>query len=133
MNNDPLLELVGKEPEAKKVLEKDVEDPVCDYAKTKYQMMAEKFTSPAKRSVPDRLFTTTKGFMFFIEFKAPGKEATEKQLDDHDIRRQHGVAVFVIDNVRAGKDLIDNMEWFSENIFADFANRYQGVNLCFFI
>lgn len=109
MNNDPLLDLIGKEPEAKSVLESDVEKPVCDYARDKYNMLAEKFTSPGRRSVPDRLFTTEHGVMFFIEFKAPGKEPTKNQAEDHDKRRNRDVRVFVIDNVQEGKRLIDTM------------------------
>ena len=89
-----------------KILEVDVETPVCRYAKSK-NVMHEKFTSPAKRSVPDRLFTLEGGSMFFIEFKAPNKTATTQQKRDHKKRRAKGVRVYVCDDVIVGKQIID--------------------------
>ena len=76
---------------------------------------AEKFSSPAKRSVPDYLFTAGI-FHFFIEFKAPGKEATDAQSDDHDKRRDRGELVFVCDDIEAGKRLVRKMwRYYSDN------------------
>jgi hypothetical protein len=63
--------------------------------------MAEKFTSPAKRSVPDRLISLPNGRIYFIELKAPGKIPTEKQKLDHERRRVLGFTVLVIDTVEA--------------------------------
>lgn len=60
---------------------------------------AEKFTSPAKRSVPDRLVTMPGGQIIFVELKAPGKKPTELQLRDHAKRRALGCDVRVIDNM----------------------------------
>ena len=87
MVDDPMLVLEGDKKKGKvakrELLEKDIENAVCNYAKNRYNMKVEKFTSPSRRSVPDRLFTVPckhpGGFMFFIEFKAPGKEATKTQ------------------------------------------------------
>lgn len=105
-----LIDLSKAKPVAKKtVLEKDIEQPVCRYARNRHKMLAEKFTSPAKRSVPDQLFTNRFGFMFLIEFKAPGKKPTPKQLKDHQKRRDRGVKVFVVDNIEEGKVIIDQM------------------------
>ena len=89
------------------MLEKDVEDPVCRYAR-KFGVMAEKFTSPAKRSVPDRLMTFPRDHIVFIEFKAPGKKATDKQQRDHDRRRALGCTVYVCDDIEQGKQIIDS-------------------------
>jgi hypothetical protein len=61
--------------------------------------MAEKFTSPGRRSVPDRLVTLPQGRVIFVELKAPGKEPTEKQSKDHKRRRALGCDVRVIDNM----------------------------------
>ena len=58
----------------------------------------EKFTSPGRRSVPDRLVTLPGGKIIFVELKAPGKKPTEKQLRDHQRRRALGCDVRVIDN-----------------------------------
>lgn len=60
--------------------------------------MCEKFTSPGKRSVPDRIISMDNGGVFFIEFKAPGKTPTKLQLLDHEKRRAMGFRVYVIDS-----------------------------------
>lgn len=90
------------------MLEKKIESAVCDYAKTK-GCLAEKFTSPSKRSVPDRIFTLPDGRMFFIEFKAAGKRTTPLQERDHDERRKRNVTVFVVDDIDEGKRIVDLM------------------------
>ncbi|MDX1486595.1 MAG: VRR-NUC domain-containing protein [Acidiferrobacterales bacterium] len=59
--------------------------------------MAEKFTSPGKRSVPDRIVTLPGGRILFVEMKAPGKKPTENQRRDHERRRALGCEVMVID------------------------------------
>ena len=61
--------------------------------------MAEKFTSPNKRSVPDRIVTLPGGVIIFVELKAPGKLPKELQQRDHDIRRALGCDVRVIDSI----------------------------------
>ncbi len=62
---------------------------------------AEKFTSPGRRSVPDRLVTLPGGVIVFVELKAPGKKPTENQLRDHGRRRALGCDVRVIDSLEA--------------------------------
>lgn len=101
--------LVPRDLPEKQLLERDVEGPVKKYAKNRHSMLVDKFVSPSKRSVPDDLFTNNHGYMFFIEFKAPGEEPTEKQSLDHKKRRAKGVSVFVIDDIEEGKRLIDRM------------------------
>ena len=90
-----------------KVLEKQIEARVCDYAKTK-GMMVYKFTSPARAAVPDRLFIY-KGRVFFIEFKRKGQKPTAAQEREHHRLRQQAINVFVVDSVDAGKECIDLM------------------------
>lgn len=63
--------------------------------------MAEKFTSPGRRSVPDRLVTLPGGITIYVEMKAPGKKPTPLQLKDHERRRALGCDVRVIDSVEA--------------------------------
>lgn len=82
------------------VLERDVEKALVKRVK-ELGGMAEKFTSPAKRSVPDRLVLLPGGEIYFVELKAPGKKPTEKQLLDHERRRALGFTVLVIDSVEA--------------------------------
>ena len=67
--------------------------------------VAEKFSSPAKRSVPDRLVQWpahsnrwgVEG-IDFIECKAPGEVPTPAQARDHERRRAMGFEVYVVDS-----------------------------------
>ena len=80
------------------ILERDVEKALVARVKS-LGGVAEKFTSPAKRSVPDRLVTLPGGVMIFVELKAPGKKPTPKQSADHQRRRAMGCDVRVIDTL----------------------------------
>lgn len=61
--------------------------------------MCEKFVSPGKTGVPDRLIILPAGRIIFCELKAPGKKPTELQLRDHQKRRDLGCEVLVIDSI----------------------------------
>lgn len=89
--------------------ESDIEDAVCRYARSK-GFLALKFTSPNRRSVPDRIFLGHYQIIFFIEFKAPGKKVTEKQAREIERLEGLGFRVGVIDDEARGKALIDFME-----------------------
>lgn len=99
--------------------EKDVEGAVVRYAR-KVGFIAEKFTSPSRRSVPDDLFTVD-FFFFLIEFKNPNKpcKATPKQQEDHDKRRVKGCTVFVCNDVDEGKRIVDE-QWARYCLMRDF-------------
>lgn len=56
-----------------------------------------KFKSPGKRSAPDRVFAKN-GYVFFVEFKASGEEATDLQDDEHIEMRNYGLSVHVCDS-----------------------------------
>lgn len=124
MVDDPMLDLDGEKKagkvEKRKLLEKDIENAVCKYARDRYKMKAEKFTSPGRRAVPDRLFTVPcsrpGGFLFYIEMKAPGKKPTEKQERDHEERRRMGNKVFVVDDIDRGKKIVDAMYAFASEL-----------------
>ena len=94
------------------MLEKQIEAKVCDYAKTK-NVLAYKFTSPARAAVPDRMFVAPDGRVWFCEFKRAGQKPTAAQEREHLRLRDHKVNVFVIVNVDEGKTMIDLMlvEW----------------------
>ncbi len=91
-------------------LEKDIEKKVCDHAK-KLGCLVYKFTSPSRRSVPDRLFIMPDGKgVFFIEFKRKGLKPTPAQAVEIEKIKAKGVCCFVVDNVMAGKAVIaENM------------------------
>ena len=90
------------------MLEKQIEAKVCDYAKSK-GVLAYKFTSPARAAVPDRMFISPVGRVWFCEFKREGQKPTAAQDREHNKLRQQKVNVFVIDNVVEGKTMIDVM------------------------
>ncbi|WP_288069151.1 VRR-NUC domain-containing protein [Herbaspirillum sp.] len=80
------------------MLERDVERALVDRVKA-LGGTCEKFTSPTKRSVPDRIVTLPGGRIIFVEVKAPGKKPTELQTRDHERRKALGCDVRVIDNM----------------------------------
>ena len=89
-------------------LEKDIESKVCAYAKAQ-GCLCYKFTSPSRRSVPDRLFITPAGTVFFIVFKRLGQKPTAAQEVEIEKILKQKVSVSVIDNVPMGKMLVDLM------------------------
>lgn len=80
------------------MLERDVEQALVRRVKS-LGGLCEKFTSPGRRSVPDRVVTMPDGRVVFVELKAPGKKPTENQIRDHNRRRELGCDVRVIDSV----------------------------------
>jgi len=89
-------------------LEKFIEAKVVAYAKSK-GCLVYKFTSPSFRSVPDRIFVTPYGTVFFMELKRKGQQPTAAQAVEIAKIRKQGVEVWVIDNVEDGKNAIDVM------------------------
>lgn len=82
------------------MLERDIERALVKRVKA-LGGMAEKFTSPGRRSVPDRLVTLPEGRVIFVELKAPSKKPTDNQLRDHQRRRELGCDVRVIDSLES--------------------------------
>lgn len=60
--------------------------------------VAEKFTSPGRRNVPDRIVTWLAPMIDFVELKATGEKPNAGQLRDHKRRRARGYFVAVIDS-----------------------------------
>jgi len=69
--------------------------------------MCEKFTSPGRRSVPDRLITLPGGAVIFVECKRPGGKPTANQTRDHERRRRLGAEVYVVSTPDEVQELID--------------------------
>jgi hypothetical protein len=87
-------------------LEKDIEKRVCDYAKS-LGILVYKFTSPARRSVPDRMFIMPAGKgVFFIEFKRAGEKPTAAQAVEIEKIQKQGTPVYVVDDVETGKRVV---------------------------
>lgn len=80
------------------MLEKTIEAALVRRV-TKLGGLCEKFTSPGRRSVPDRIVTLPGGRIVFVEVKAPGKGPTELQERDHERRRKLKCEVVVINTI----------------------------------
>ena len=80
------------------MLEKEIEKAFCNRVK-QLGGTAEKYTSPNRRSVPDRLVTLPGGRIIFAEIKRPGGKVTDAQARDHQRRRDLGCEVFIIDSL----------------------------------
>ena len=79
------------------MLEKHIEQALVRKVKS-LGGICEKYTSPARRSVPDRLVSMPGGDIIFVEVKRPGGKVTEAQKRDHLKRRALGFKVIVVDS-----------------------------------
>jgi len=86
------------------VKEKQVEQYLIKQVREKLYGTAYKFTSPGRRSVPDRLCVVHND-VFFVEVKAPGKVATPAQLRECDKLKQLGQWVYIV----SSKYMIDQI------------------------
>ena len=100
-----------KEP-SNELLEADVEKAVCNYAKRK-GCYVRKFVSTAHRSVPDRLFITPAGRVFFVEFKRPKKAPTPAQYKELAEIEAHNGNAFWTDSIEVGKGIVDSQLQFT--------------------
>lgn len=69
--------------------------------------IAYKFTSPQRRSVPDRLVLLPGGDALFVECKRPGAKPTPAQLREHERLRALGFAVVVVDMKETVEELLE--------------------------
>ena len=86
------------------ILERDIESYLVRRVK-EFGGIAYKFTSPARRGVPDRLCVFPNGFTTFIECKAPTKKPTVLQNREIEKLRNLGQDVYVVDS----KESIDRI------------------------
>jgi len=70
---------------------------------------AYKFTSPGRRSVPDRLVILPGGHMIFVEVKRAGEPATKAQQMEHARLRDLGCKVYVVAGMREVQLFIDEV------------------------
>ena len=61
--------------------------------------LALKFVSPGFDGMPDRLVLIPDGKLAFVEAKAPGQKPRPLQLSRHEMLRQMGFNVFVLDSM----------------------------------
>jgi hypothetical protein len=72
--------------------------------------MCEKFVSPGKVGVPDRIVTWP-GAVHFVELKKQGEAPEPHQLRDHCRRRDMGARVYVLDSKEAVDWYLDVGRW----------------------
>lgn len=90
------------------MLERDIEAYLVKRCK-EIGALCDKFTSPQRRSVPDRLITFG-GRVLFVELKATGKKPTEAQVRDHERRRAAGAEVVWLDSINAVCTMLDDLK-----------------------
>jgi len=90
------------------MLERDIEAYLVKRCK-ELDVLCEKFCSPQRRSVPDRILTY-RGRVLFVELKATDKKPTEAQVRDHERRRDHGAEVVWLDSVNAVCTMVDDLK-----------------------
>lgn len=90
---DPFSSDLEALPVNKVLLEADVQSACVKWMRAR-GYWARKFSSPAQRSVPDYLFSHSFYGKLAVEFKAPGKRATEKQGDEQQLMRNAGWEVW---------------------------------------
>ena len=88
------------------MLEREIEEAVCRWAKATYGFIPYKFTSPNRRSVPDRLFIGHGGHSFFIEFKSASGNLTSAQGREIKRLTERGQRVYVVNSVKLGKQVV---------------------------
>ena len=71
--------------------------------------LALKFVSPGMAGVPDRLLLFPGGRAVFVETKAPGKKPRPLQVHRHEQLRALGFRVFVIDEMKQIREVLDDL------------------------
>ncbi len=89
------------------IREKQVEDRLRRKTESKLKGIAYKFTSPGRRSVPDRLLIWPLDNHCFVECKRPGETWTKAQEKHRDKLRAMGHKVYLVDTYEAVDELIE--------------------------
>lgn len=89
------------------MLEQEIEKYFVRLVAKRLKGYAFKFTSPARRSVPDRIVVAPGSICFFAEMKATGKEPTEKQMACIKKIRRCGIPVHVIDSKLMSRGIVE--------------------------
>lgn len=92
----------------KPVLERTIENYLRDRC-NEAGFMCLKFVSPSTAGVPDRLIIAN-GHVVFVELKRPGGKPRRNQVEMHERMRQVGADVRVIDNHKASRELVAELQ-----------------------
>jgi Holliday junction resolvase len=85
--------------------EKQIESKIVKKAK-ELGFLTYKFSSPSNRGVPDRVFISPHGEVFFIEFKSEKGKLTKLQEKVIKDISEYGVGVFIINSVEVGLQIL---------------------------
>jgi hypothetical protein len=88
--------------------ESQVEAKIVAYARSK-GCLVYKFSSPARRGVPDRIIIAPGGKVLFLEIKRPGKHPTELQMREMRLLREQGCNADWVSNAEDGKRWVDGL------------------------
>lgn len=84
--------------------ESDIERTFARWA-TSYRLLVVKLGSSWTRGLPDRMIIGPNARVLFLEFKRPGKKATKYQDYVHNLLRNYGFTVHVVDSVKEAKEI----------------------------
>jgi hypothetical protein len=87
------------------VLEKDLERKIVIKAR-KLGYLTYKFVSPSNRGVPDRIFISENGKLFFVEFKSKKGKLSELQKLKISELRTRKQSVFVVNNEELAMEIL---------------------------
>lgn len=97
------------------VKESTTEQRAIEYAKG-CGVWQRKFKSANNRGLPDRIFITPNGAVFFIEFKRPKKKARlQQKLVIDEMRENYNAKVFVTDDIEEARSIINDMVAFGDH------------------
>jgi len=71
---------------------------------------ALKFISPGNTGMPDRLVLLPKGKVGFVEVKAPGKGPSPLQLARHEVLKNLGFQVHVLDDCNQIEEILNAIQ-----------------------
>ena len=71
--------------------------------------IAPKFVSPGFDGMPDRIVLFPNGVCAFVEVKAPGKKPRALQVSRHEMLRQLGFRVYVLDSQEQIGEIINEI------------------------
>jgi len=83
-----------------------IELKVCQHANNR-GIEHRKFTTPSRRSAPDRIFFAKGGLTMFIEFKRKGENPTSGQKREIIRLKALNFPVHVVDDIDQGKRIIN--------------------------
>ena len=89
------------------ILESILEARTCHYAITR-GVLVLKLNVIGRRGWPDRLLIH-KGRVALVEFKRPGGRPRIQQIMVHERLAEHGFKPAIVDNLAAGKRLVDKL------------------------